>query len=438
MFPRHYAIAALIVFLTACAGTKKGPPAIGEAFVGPATLNIRQDLASKSKVVAVAKHGEQLEVIQARRRFVRVRTASGIMGWTDSRMLLSTAQMKDLRQLSELAANFPSQGGATVLEAVNMHTEPTRWSPSFTQIPENGAVQVLSHRATPKVAPPLNATPSIPVTVPPTPAQRRAKNKKAQAPVRPPMPKPPPLPVNWLELSQRANPEPGAEEEFAKVSAAEAAKVSKVKEEPEAEKPAPIEDWSLVRAKDGKAGWVLTRLLYMSIPDEVARYAEGHRITSFFAMADIKDGDDTKHDWLWTTIRRGGEAYEFDALRLFIWNVKRHRYETAYREKGLRGYFPVEAQKGTGERGEGATFSVVIENDAGQVLRKSYGFNGYRVSLTRTEPFDMTAEDYRAQIYKLQPPKLSPAPLPAPAAATGTDGGFLSGLKQKAKSLVGK
>ena len=35
-----------------------------------------------------------------------------------------------------------------------------------------------------------------------------------------------------------------------------------------------MEDWSLVRTKDGQIGWVLTRNLDMSIPDEVAQYAK--------------------------------------------------------------------------------------------------------------------------------------------------------------------
>ena len=34
-----------------------------------------------------------------------------------------------------------------------------------------------------------------------------------------------------------------------------------------------MEDWNLIRTKDGKAGWVLSRMLVMAIPDEVAQYS---------------------------------------------------------------------------------------------------------------------------------------------------------------------
>ena len=66
-----------------------------------------------------------------------------------------------------------------------------------------------------------------------------------------------------------------------------------------------MDDWSLVRTQDGKVGWVLTRALSMAIPDEVAQYAEGHRITSYFALGHIEDGDSVKNNWLWTTITKG-------------------------------------------------------------------------------------------------------------------------------------
>ena len=121
-------------------------PVIGVAFVGPVSLNLRQDMAAKSPGVTEVKHGERLDIVDVRRRLVRVRTANGAEGWVDANLLLSAQQMDELRTLAESSQKLPSQGAATVFEALNMHTEPNRPSPSFHQIPEGGSVEVLAHR----------------------------------------------------------------------------------------------------------------------------------------------------------------------------------------------------------------------------------------------------------------------------------------------------
>ena len=366
------ALAGLIL-ISGCRSEQAGPPPIGEAFAGPATLIVRKELGMKSAPAATLKHGDRVAVLQTRRRFAKVRTDGGVVGWVDSRQLISTEQMQALRQMAEFAGKMPSQGRATVFEALNVHTEPVRSSPSFAQIPEGGAVEVLAHEITPRNAKP-QAPPPI---IPPKPAARKPKGKekkeKKSASSRippPPLPPPPPPPPNWLALSQSAPPDPGMDDK-------------KEKEE----KPVPNDDWSFVRTKDGKAGWVLTRMLTMSIPDEVAQYAEGHRITSYFPLADVQDEGQTRHYWLWTTLAKTSSPYEFDSFRVFVWSLKRHRYETAYIERNVVGYYPVEATKGTGEHGEGATFSLILEDKDGEPVRKTYVFNGYRVNLINKEPY---------------------------------------------------
>jgi hypothetical protein len=407
---RHLVIPALVLvscLAVACKSRPSGPPAIAQAYAGPATLPIRQDLSLKSRVVSTAKHGDHLDVLQTRRRFVRVRTSDGVIGWVDSRQLISTEQMQALRRMAQEAAKMPVQGHATVFEALNIHSEPVRTSPSFAQLPEGGAVDVLGHKITPRNAQPQATLPIVPPRPPPARRRKSATEKKARygAPVAPPpLPDPPPPPPNWLQLSQSAPPEPGTVEEK--------------KEEPPA-KPVPIDDWSFVRTKDGKAGWVLARMLTMSIPDEVAQYAEGHRITSYFPLADINDGGQMRHHWLWTTSSKNGVDYDFDSFRVFVWSLNHHRYETGFINRSVVGYYPVEATKGTGPRGEGATFSLILDDD-GQLVRKTYVFNGYRVSLTNTEPWQTNQQPARSAATE-QAKATEPS---APKA------GFLDGVKK--------
>jgi Bacterial SH3 domain len=358
--------------------------------VGPATLPLRQELTPKAAVSATVKHGEKLQILEYKRRFVKVRTAQGTEGWTDNRQLLTPEMMAGLLRMAESASKSPSQGAASVFEPLNIHTEPNRASPSFWQIPDTARVDVIGHKLSPRAQTPQAASP-VAMRRPPTP-RRKSKDKTAPSkfapPPSPPAPKPP---DNWLELSVPR--EDGSEE----------IKPEAPKSQQKAAEPVPMDDWNLVRTKEGKVGWVLMHALSMAIPDEVAQYAEGHRITSYFALGHVEGGDSKKNDWLWTTIAKGLEPYEFDSFRVFVWSRKHNRYETAYIERKLVGHYPVEVDNS----GDVPRFSMILEGDAGQLIRKTYTFEGYRVRMVNKEP-------YQAARAIDAPPELVTAP-PQPA-----------------------
>jgi len=344
-------------------GCRKGPPrapSIGEAYVGPAILKILADVAVPTSVVATAHHGDKLEILTRRRRFMKVRTPNGSEGWTDERLLLATEDMDYLRDLAEKAAKMPPQGQGTTYAELNVHTQPSKSAPSFFQIREKEKVDVLANVVTPRVD-----TPRKPL-IPPAPKKSKKAVKKAPAhepkvPL-PPMPKPPSPPENWIELSKTDKDDDDSLPAEGVVEKA----------------PVPKEQWSLVRNREGQSGWVLTRRLVMAIPDEVAQYAEGKHIVSYFPLGQIQDGDIRKPVWLWTTSRDRTAPYDFDSFRVFIWSLRRHRYETAYIAREVEGYSPVLlkdvafALNSRSEAGKYPGFSVCVENDAGQRMRREY------------------------------------------------------------------
>jgi hypothetical protein len=381
------AIFLLFGFLVSCSNQPTLERSIGEAYVGPSTLMLRQELTPKAAVSATVKHGEKLEILEYKRRFVKVRTPQGAEGWTDNRQLLTPEQMAGLRRMAESAARYPSQGAATVYEPLNMHTEPSRSSPSFWQIPDTARVDVIGHKLTPRV----QAAPPVPVQ-PQTPKPPRRKKERSEPKVAPPAaPKPP---ENWLELS------------VPREDALEDVKSAGPKAEQKPPAAGPMDDWSLVRTKDGKVGWVLMRALNLAIPDEVAQYAEGHRITSYFALGHSPEGEATKNDWLWTTIAKGLEPYEFDSFRVFVWSRKHHRYETAYIERKVIGHYPVEVDNS----GAVPKFSLILEAEGGRRFRKTYTFEGYRVRMIDKQPYEPrpvepAREAAAAPVTQQQPPK---------------------------------
>ena len=353
-------------------GCSKGPPRaqqVGEAFVGPAVLKIRSDIPLQSSTVTTVKHGDRLAILQTRRRFLRVRTPSGAEGWTDERQLLASGDMDSLRELNARAAKLPSQGVATTYAPLNIHTQPVLSSPSFLQLKENERFHVLQSIVLTRSDAPRKSL------IPPAPKKPKGPPKKeVKKPTvpPPPMPKPPAPPADWLELSKTERDEADAE-----------------KLPPQ--KLAPRTDgWSLIRTPAGQSGWVLTRLVSMAIPDDVAQYAEGKRIVSYFPLGEVPDGDLKKKIWLWTTTADSKQPWDFDGFRVFSWSLRRHRYETAYIERNLKGYAPVLLKEVELTSKSGASsmpgFSICVEKKDGQRVRREYALLGVAIRFSGDHP----------------------------------------------------
>lgn len=365
-----WVIAGALAFgLCACTSNADREPALGTAFVGPVTLQAREELAARAELAATLKHGERVEIIGRRRRFYKIRTGGGAEGWVDGRQLLRPEDMEALEQLAEKAKDAPSQGRAGVYEALNVHTLPNRQAPSFFQITAEAQADVIAHERVPRVQ--LEAAEFIA----PTPVVVRKKSaKKKKEPEVPPPPagKPPGLPKDWMALSGHAD------------------GVVPLPEDEKPEGPAqippapPADDWSLIRSKDGRAGWVLARMLLMAIPDEVAQYAERARIAAYFSLGKVQDRGEDKPVWLWATQSQRGVDFDFDSLRIFTWSTRRHRYETSFVERGLKGYLPVRLY---GEPGHGVKgFRVVVEEKTGERVERDYALSGFRARVVKRGP----------------------------------------------------
>ena len=96
--------------------------------------------------------------------------------------------------------------------------------------------------------------------------------------------------------------------------------------------PAAAEDWWLIRDGQGHVGWVLGRLLDVDVPLEIAEYAEGQRLVASFMLDQVQDGDKKVPQFLVLfTDPKEGMPFDYNQIRVFTWNVRRHRYETVTR-----------------------------------------------------------------------------------------------------------
>jgi hypothetical protein len=138
-----------------------------------------------------------------------------------------------------------------------------------------------------------------------------------------------------------------------------------------------MEDWWLIRDPDGRVGWVLARLVDVDMPLEIAEYAEGQRTVAFFVLNQVADGDKKIPQYLVVlTEPKDGLPFDYNQVRVFTWNVRRHRYETAYREHDLNGVLPVTvSQENFDKEGTLPVFVLQVKDDNGNLSQRKYKMN---------------------------------------------------------------
>ena len=108
-----------------------------------------------------------------------------------------------------------------------------------------------------------------------------------------------------------------------------------------------MQDWWLVRDVQGRTGWIYRGMIDVDVPEAVGRYAEGQRIVGAYVLTTVNDPEaeqDDKNIPIYVTVLgppKAGLPYDFDQVRVFTWNLKKHHYETAFRDKNIEGYLPV-------------------------------------------------------------------------------------------------
>jgi len=285
-------------------------------YVSAPQVNLRDRVATVYDKVGTVKNGERVSVIDRDRRFVKVRTASGAEGWIEQRYLVNQKVFDQLQKLLGEHQDDPVQGQGITRNDTNLHVEPGRDADHLYQVAAGEKVTLL----------------------------RRATAEKPGAVV-------PPV---------RTGAKPGDKNKAEKKDA-----------------PTPvIEDWWLVRDSRGRVGWVLARLLDLDAPLEVAQYAEGQRMVALFVLNEVRDGDKKVPQYLTAlTEPKDGMPFDFNQIRVFTWNVKRHRYETAYRER-FEGVLPITvSQENFEKEGTLPVFVVRVRDAAGNVGERKYKLN---------------------------------------------------------------
>ena len=121
--------------------------------------------------------------------------------------------------------------------------------------------------------------------------------------------------------------------------------------------------WIKVRSSPTQVGWVLGGLVVFDIPADIAQYSEGYTYAAVKTINRVQDSFAGQINWYVVGERKPGldPHVDFSGIRVFTWNLKKHRYETAFRTKDLRGVYPLEI----GQEGVNPTFRIYEMGDNG-------------------------------------------------------------------------
>lgn len=127
------------------------------------------------------------------------------------------------------------------------------------------------------------------------------------------------------------------------------------------------EVWYLVR-QGPRIGWILGRHVELDIPKGISPYAAESNLVAWLTLKTVNDQGRKIPEYL-VADRAGSETCDFTDIRVLTWWKSKQTYAVAYREKGLRGYFPILVT----HRGSVPYFRLRLLDDKGTEGQKLYG-----------------------------------------------------------------
>ena len=273
------------------------------AYAGGREVTLWNTTAQVREPVATAKYGERLDVLGRSGDQVRVRAATGSIGWAKEADLLSADVWQRANDLERAAAKAPIEAHGHTHAISNLHVEAGRETPRIRQLSKGIPVDLFERKV---------------VNVPSTGQGTAASDKAAAA---------------------------GISAEDGSGAAAP---------------PARKEDWWLVRARlpdqAFATGWILGRFIDLDVPAPLPDYASAAamHIVAWFELNHVQAVSGQLKPQYLLVGNRGpeGQPCDFTMMRVFTWGKQRGRYETAYVESDVCGKLPVNMAQAAGPSGD--------------------------------------------------------------------------------------
>jgi SH3-like domain-containing protein len=273
---------------------------LGEAYVGERTATLWSSVAQVREPLDTLHYGDRVDVVARRNDSTKVRTAAGELGWVEGRYLMDTALWQRSTKLLKQVVPMPVQARGRTKVATNLRVEPGRMQARLYQFGRGVPVEIVGRA----VADWVQVT-----------DEKESSNEPQDAKKE-----------DWFLIRGLATRPPGD-------STARAAETTTT---------APGDQTLPI------AGWVIARFIELDLPDPVRDGASSANIRpiAWFELNRISDPSGDKIQYLVAAARGPeGQACDFTTLRVYTWNLKKERYETAFIENDLCGQLPVHVGK---------------------------------------------------------------------------------------------
>jgi len=324
---------------------------LGEAYVSERSVTLWSSVAQVREPIDTLHYGDRVDIMARRNDNVKVRTVSGEIGWTDGRVLLDPVLWQRSVKLLAVAKGMPVQARGRTKVQTNLRVQPGRTEHRLYQFGRGVPVEIVGRAVADW-----------------TQTSDENSNELQETKKE-----------DWFLIRGVATRPPGE----ASVSAAE----SNTTTQP-GDQTIPI------------AGWVIGRFVELDLPDPVRQGTSSANVRpiAWFELNRVPSPSGDQPQYLVAGVRGGeGQPCDFTTLRVYTWNARRTRYETAFIENSLCGQIPIRV--GKGPKGE-AEFRFRLIN-AGKEERV------YRLTQTvvrRVREGDDTRKSARGSVAKVTKP----------------------------------
>jgi len=308
---RKLLIAIPLLFAVAVAAWIFRPKheALGEGYIGERSITLWSGVAQVREPLDALHYGDHVEIVARHNDSVKVRIASGEVGWIDARSVMETALWQRSAKLLGEAQELPVQARGRTKVATNLRVQPGRTQPRLYQFGRGIPVEIVG-RAVTDVAQASDEKES---------AGDAAESKKEDSKKE-----------EWLFVRGLATRPPSETNPRTPSTTTQPG-----------DRTSPI------------AGWIIGRFVELDLPDAVrdGTASANVRPMAWFELNKVNDISGAKPQYL-VAGTRGADSQpcDFTNIRVYTWNSKKTRYETAYIENNLCGMMPVRI--GTGPKGE--------------------------------------------------------------------------------------